>query len=60
MAQKLLGAPTIGRGVPRQGVVVGGVKGAKKAPSWPKHKKALKIYTSEMFFEEYIYFKIFG
>jgi hypothetical protein len=36
-AQKLLGAPTIdGRGVPRQGVVVKGVKYASMGPHLPK------------------------
>jgi hypothetical protein len=38
-AQKLLGAPTIGGGVPGMGVVVEGVKGGKKAPSQPKYTK---------------------
>jgi hypothetical protein len=35
-AQKLLGAPTIGGGVPWQGVVVEGVKGVKYAPKLPR------------------------
>ncbi len=36
VAQKLLGAPTIGReGVPGQGVVVEGVKGVHYAPKPP-------------------------
>jgi hypothetical protein len=34
-AQKLLRAPTIGRGVPGQGVVVEGLKGVKYAPMPP-------------------------
>jgi hypothetical protein len=36
------------------------LKEPKKPPAGQNTKKALKIYTSEMFFEEYIYFKIFG
>ncbi len=35
-AQKLLGAPTIGGVVPRQGVVVEGVKEVKYAPMLPE------------------------
>ncbi len=34
-AQKLLGGPTIGGGSARAEDVVEGVKGGKKAPSWP-------------------------
>jgi hypothetical protein len=42
-AQKLLGVPTFGRGVPGQGVVVEGVKGGKYAPMPAKiHKKGTK------------------
>jgi hypothetical protein len=39
VAQKLLGAPTIGGGSARAEDVVEEVKGGKKAPSWPKIKK---------------------
>ncbi len=47
-AQKLLGALTIGGGVPRQGVVVEGVKGIKYAPMQPEilKKGKKRVVTS--------------